>query len=453
MMTKDLNFFNTLKNKKEKFVPINNKKIGMYVCGPTVYDFPHIGNARPLVVFDVLFRLLQNTYGKKKVTYVRNITDIDDKIIESSRKNKKNIKELTETITKSFHEDCKYLNCLNPTFEPKATEHIQDMIKMISNLLKNNHAYENEKHVYFSVSSFKNYGKLSNKNSEQLIAGSRVEVSKYKKDPLDFVLWKPSEKNDPGWNSPWGRGRPGWHLECSVMSEKFLGKQFDIHGGGLDLVFPHHENEIAQSCCANKNEKFANYWLHNGFVTFDKEKMSKSIGNIVTINKLRQNINGQVIRLSLLSTHYKQPLDWNEKLINESQNTLDKWYTQFEKVNPVELEENVLKPLYEDLNTPEYITKLHSLFDESSKGSKSSKSKFISACQQIGLLQEDKKSWENFKKSKVKVDKNFINQKIQDRNEARKKGNYKLADELRKELEANGILIEDKENKTIWKYK
>jgi len=452
-MTKDLNFFNTLKNKKEKFVPINNKKIGMYVCGPTVYDFPHIGNARPLVVFDVLFRLLQNTYGKKKVTYVRNITDIDDKIIESSRKNKKNIKELTETITKSFHEDCKYLNCLNPTFEPKATEHIQDMIKMISNLLKNNHAYENEKHVYFSVSSFKNYGKLSNKNSEQLIAGSRVEVSKYKKDPLDFVLWKPSEKNDPGWNSPWGRGRPGWHLECSVMSEKFLGKQFDIHGGGLDLVFPHHENEIAQSCCANKNEKFANYWLHNGFVTFDKEKMSKSIGNIVTINKLRQNINGQVIRLSLLSTHYKQPLDWNEKLINESQNTLDKWYTQFEKVNPVELEENVLKPLYEDLNTPEYITKLHSLFDESSKGSKSSKSKFISACQQIGLLQEDKKSWENFKKSKVKVDKNFINQKIQDRNEARKKGNYKLADELRKELEANGILIEDKENKTIWKYK
>ena len=312
-MNKNLNLFNTLSNKKEKFTPLNNNKVGMYVCGPTVYDFPHIGNARPLVVFDVLFRLLQNLYGKNKVSYVRNITDIDDKIIESSKKNKKSIKELTETITKSFHEDCKYLNCLRPTFEPKATDHIKGMINMVSNLLKNKHAYENGKHVYFSVSSFKKYGTLSNKNSDQLVAGSRVEVSKYKKDPLDFVLWKPSDEKDPGWDSPWGRGRPGWHLECSVMSEKFLGKQFDIHGGGLDLVFPHHENEIAQSCCANKTENFANYWLHNGFVTFDKEKMSKSIGNIVTINKLRKNVNGQVVRLALLSSHYQPTLHWNEK--------------------------------------------------------------------------------------------------------------------------------------------
>ncbi|MBO6491873.1 MAG: cysteine--tRNA ligase, partial [Pelagibacteraceae bacterium] len=256
-MTENLNFFNTLSKKKEKFVPINKKKIGMYVCGPTVYDFPHIGNARPLVVFDVLFRLLKKIYGENEITYVRNITDVDDKIIESSKKNKKSINELTETITKSFHEDCRYLYCLNPTFEPKATEHIKEMIGMVSNLLKNNHAYENKNHVYFSVSSFKKYGKLSNKNSEQLVAGSRVEVSEYKKDPLDFVLWKPSDEKDPGWDSPWGRGRPGWHLECSVMSEKFLGKQFDIHGGGLDLVFPHHENEIAQSCCANKTENFA----------------------------------------------------------------------------------------------------------------------------------------------------------------------------------------------------
>ena len=451
-MTKNLNFFNTLSNKKEKFVPINNNKLGMYVCGPTVYDFPHIGNARPLVVFDVLFRLLQSLYGKNKVTYIRNITDIDDKIIESSKKNKKSINELTETITKSFHEDCRYLNCLKPTFEPKATDHIKEMIDMISNLLKNNHAYENEKHVYFSVSSFKKYGKLSNKNSEQLVAGSRVEISKYKKDPLDFVLWKPSEENDPGWNSPWGRGRPGWHLECSVMSEKFLGKQFDIHGGGLDLVFPHHENEIAQSCCANKTEKFANYWLHNGFVTFNKAKMSKSIGNIVAINKLRKNVNGQVVRLALLSSHYKQPLDWNDKLIKESQNTLEKWYGQFEIVKQEKLNEEVLKPLQEDLNTPEYIAKLHSLFEESSKGDKSSKIKFLSACQQIGLL-EDKQSWEDFKKSKVKVDEVYINQKIKDRNEARKKGNYKMADTLRKELEDNGVIIEDKQNKTIWKYK
>ena len=451
-MTKNLNFFNTLSNKKEKFVPINNSKVGMYVCGPTVYDFPHIGNARPLVVFDVLFRLLQSLYGKNKVTYVRNITDIDDKIIESSKKNKKSIKELTESVTDSFHEDCKYLNCLNPTFEPKATEHIKGMINMVTNLLKNNHAYESEKHIYFSVSSFKKYGKLSNKNSEQLIAGSRVEVSKYKKNPLDFVLWKPSSENDPGWDSPWGRGRPGWHLECSVMSEKFLGKKFDIHGGGLDLVFPHHENEIAQSCCANKTENFANYWLHNGFVTYDKGKMSKSIGNIVTIKKLRENVNGEVVRLALLSSHYKQPLDWNEKLINESQNTLEKWHSQFEKVDPEELKDDVLKSLQEDLNTPEYITKLHSLFEQSSKGNKSDKIKFLSACQQIGLL-EDKKSWEYFKKSKVKIDQKFVNKKIKDRNMARKKGNYKLADTLRKELEDKGVIIEDKQNKTTWKYK
>ena len=452
-MTKNLNLFNTLSRKKEKFVPINNNKIGMYVCGPTIYDFPHIGNARPLVVFDVLYRLLLKLYAKNKITYVRNITDIDDKIIESSKKNKTTIKELTETITTSFHEDCKYLNCLQPNFEPRATEHIQEMISMVDNLIKNKNAYENSKHVYFSVSSFKDYGKLSNKNSEELVAGSRVEVSKFKKDPLDFVLWKPSESNDPGWDSPWGRGRPGWHLECSVMSEKFLGKQFDIHGGGLDLVFPHHENEIAQSCCANKTDNFANYWLHNGFVTFDKEKMSKSLGNIVTINKLRENINGQVVRLALLSSHYKQPLDWNEKLINESQNTLDKWYGQYEKVESEELQDDVLKPLMEDLNTPEYITKLHHLYDESLKGNKSSKIKFLTACKLIGLLEDDKQSWENFKKSKVKINENFINQKIKDRNNARKKGDYKLADVIRKELEDNGVTIEDSQNETTWKYK
>ena len=452
-MTKNFNLSNTLSNKKEKFVPINNNKVGMYVCGPTVYDFPHIGNARPLVVFDVLFRLLKKIYGKNKITYVRNITDIDDKIIESSKKNNKSTKELTETITTSFHKDCKYLNCLEPSFEPKATQHIKEMITMVTNLINNKNAYENEKHVYFSVSSFEEYGKLSNKNQKELNAGSRVEISKHKKDPLDFILWKPSEANDPGWDSPWGRGRPGWHLECSVMSEKFLGKKFDIHGGGLDLVFPHHENEIAQSRCANKTSNFANYWLHNGFVTFDKEKMSKSMGNIVAINKLRENINGQVVRLALLSSHYKQPLDWNEKLIQESQNTLDKWYGQFEKTDSEELQDKVLNPLLEDLNTPEYISKLHLLYDESSKGNKSSKVKFLTACKLIGLLEEEKQTWENFKKSKAKVDENFINQKIMDRNNARKEGNYKLADTIRKELETNGVVIKDKKDKTTWKYK
>ena len=450
---KELKIFNSLTRKKENFAPISKDKIGMYICGPTVYDYPHIGNARPLVVFDVLYRLLKKIYGINKVTYVRNITDIDDKIIESSKKNSKSIGELTKTITKSFHEDCKYLNCLEPSFEPKATEHIKEMISMVTNLIKNKHAYVKERHVYFSVSSFKEYGKLSNKNSEELVAGSRVEVSKYKKDPLDFVLWKPSEIDDPGWDSAWGRGRPGWHLECSVMSEKFLGKKFDIHGGGLDLIFPHHENEIAQSCCANKIDNFANYWVHNGFVTFDKEKMSKSLGNIVAIHKLRENINGQVVRLALLSSHYKQPLDWNEKLIKESQNTLNKWYNHFEKTDSVEFQEDILDPLLEDLNTPEYIAKLHLLYDESSKGDKSSKVKFLSACQLIGLLEEDKESWESFKKSKVYVDENFINKKIKDRNKARKEKNYKLADTIRKELENNGVVIEDKQDQTNWKYK
>jgi Cysteinyl-tRNA synthetase len=260
-------------------------------------------------------------------------------------------------------------------------------------------------------------------------------------------------EKDPGWHSPWGRGRPGWHLECSVMSEKFLGKQFDIHGGGIDLIFPHHENEIAQSCCANRTEKFVNYWLHNGFVTINKEKMSKSIGNIVTINKLKETVNGQVVRLALLSSHYKQPLDWNEKLIMESQNTLNKWYSQFEEINYEELNDDIIKPLQEDLNTPEYIAKLHSLYDSSSKGDKSSKLKFLSGCKQIGLLEENKQTWENFKKIKSKVDVNFIEQKIKDRNNARNKGDYKLADTIRNELENNGVIIEDKQNKTIWKYK
>ena len=396
-MTNNLNIFNTLSNKREKFVPITKDKVGMYVCGPTVYDFPHIGNARPLVVFDVLFRLLKKIYGDNKVTYVRNITDIDDKIIETSKNKKISIDKLTKTISDSFNKDCIYLNCLKPNFEPKATDNIKEMINMVSNLIKNNHAYENKKHVYFSVSSFKEYGKLSNKDSKELIAGSRIEVSKFKKDPLDFVLWKPSDDADPGWESPWGRGRPGWHLECSVMGEKFLGKHFDIHGGGLDLIFPHHENEIAQSCCSNKTSKFANYWLHNGFVTFDKVKMSKSIGNIVTIKNLSEKINGQVVRLALLSSHYKQPLVWSEKLINESQNILNKWYTQFEKCDLNEIDEDVTEPLLEDLNTPEYISKLHSLYDDSSKGSKTAKIKFLKACNLIGLLEENKESWENFK--------------------------------------------------------
>ena len=280
-MNQDIFLSNSLGNKKEKFNPIDPKNIGMYVCGPTVYDDPHIGNARPLIVFDILFKVLKCKYGHKSVTYVRNITDIDDKIIKSSEEKKISITELTTNVTKKFHEDCNYLNCEPPTYEPKATENIELMIDMINELIKSQFAYENEKHVYFKVKKFEDYGKLSNKNIDDLIAGSRIEPSDKKQSPEDFVLWKPSINNEPSWDSPWGKGRPGWHLECSAMSKKYLGNTFDIHGGGRDLIFPHHENEIAQSVCANKTKKFANYWVHNNFITMSKEKMAKSQGNIL----------------------------------------------------------------------------------------------------------------------------------------------------------------------------
>ncbi len=456
-MNKHLNFFNTLSNKKEKFVPINNNKIGLYVCGPTVYDFPHIGNARPLVVFDVLFRLIQKLYGK--VTYVRNITDIDDKILEASKNKKISINELTKNITKSFHEDCTYLMCLQPNFEPRATEHIKEMINMVSNLIKNKHAYLNEKHVYFSVSSYKEYGKLSNKNSEELLAGARVEVSKYKKDPLDFVLWKPSDKEDPGWDSPWGRGRPGWHLECSAMSEKYLGKQFDIHGGGLDLVFPHHENEIAQSCCSNKTKSFANYWLHNGFVTVNKEKMSKSKGNVLKINSFKEKYSGQTLRLALLSAHYRQPLDYNDKLLKDCNDVLNKWYQVYLPIKDyTEIPEEIWLPLLDDLNTPGYIANLHKLFDKAINGTEKDKKLFNAACNLIGFLSEKKENWVLTQKIRVWGDdiekmEEKINKKINLRNKARENKDFKEADRMRKELLEEGIIIEDKDGKTTWRVK
>ena len=310
-----LQISNSLTRKKDLFKPINEKKVSMYVCGPTVYSNPHVGNARSLIVFDLLFRVLINLYGKKNIFYVRNITDVDDKIIEVSREKGVSIDKLTSEVTKIFHENTKDLNCLSPTIEPKATDHIKEMIDMISSLIEKKLAYISKDHVYFLISEFKNYGKLSNKKLDDLIAGSRVEISKLKKNSLDFILWKPALSGEPGWDSPWGRGRPGWHLECSVMSEKYLGKNFDIHGGGLDLLFPHHENEIAQSCSNNSSNILANYWIHNGFVTMKKEKMSKSLGNIETISDVLKRYSGQVIRLALLSAHYKQPLEWNETLL------------------------------------------------------------------------------------------------------------------------------------------
>ena len=452
-MNRDIHLSNSLGNKKEKFEPLDKKNIGMYVCGPTVYDDPHIGNARPIVVFDILFKVLKCKYGKKFVTYVRNITDIDDKIINSSKEKNISISELTEKIIKTFHDDCDYLNCEQPDHEPKATENIQLMIEMIKELISKDYAYESENHVYFKVKNFKDYGKLSNKNLEDLIAGSRVDVSENKSNPEDFVLWKPSSEDEPSWSSPWGNGRPGWHLECSVMSKKYLGDNFDIHGGGRDLIFPHHENEIAQSVCAN-NKKFANYWVHNGFITISKEKMSKSQGNILKINSFKQKYNGQVLRLALMSSHYKQPLDWTDKLMDECYRTLDKWYSCYFKLNKrVLIDDEDLMPLYDDLNTPGYISVLHKLFDKAKSGNDKDKEKFNAACNFIGLLGQSKEEWLSFKKNKIEISEKEIILMIDQRNDARDNKNYNLADKIRKELSDKGVLIEDKDGKTTWKIK
>jgi len=450
MMNKDIFLTNNLSNTKEKFVPIDEKNVGMYVCGPTVYDDPHIGNARPIVIFDILFKVLKSKFSK--VTYVRNITDVDDKIIKASNEKKISISDLTETVIKSFTEDCDYLNCEKPTQQPKATEHIDLMIVMISELIKKGFAYENNKHVYFEVKKFDDYGQLSNKKLEELIAGSRIEVSDNKKNSEDFVLWKPSLENEPSWDSPWGKGRPGWHLECSAMSKKFLGNEFDIHGGGIDLIFPHHENEIAQSRCANDTKVFANYWLHNAFITMSNEKMAKSQGNILKIKDFRNKVSGQVLRLALISAHYKQPLDWNDKLLEDCQNTIDKWYNVYLASNK-ELDNETIQPLYDDINTPGYIANLHKLYDKASKGNDEDKQIFNSACNFIGLLQETKEEWLNFKKGKVDISEAEIENKIKLRIKARADKNYKEADNIRDYLLDKGVLIEDKDGKTIWKFK
>ena len=446
----DIFLTNNLTNKKEQFVPRDKKKIGMYVCGPTVYDDPHIGNARPLVIFDILFRVLKEKFSN--VTYVRNITDIDDKIIKSSEEQNISTKDLTERVSKNFLDDCKFLNCEDPTHQPKATEHIDLMIKMINELIDKGFAYANNKHVYFEVKKFSDYGKLSNKKIEDLIAGSRVEVSDNKKNSEDFVLWKPSKTNEPSWDSPWGKGRPGWHLECSAMSKKFLGNEFDIHGGGIDLIFPHHENEIAQSRCANETKVFANYWVHNAFITMSNEKMAKSQGNILKIKDFKKKISGQVLRLALMSAHYKQPLDWNDKLLNDCYNTIDKWYSVYtSEIKSIKISDEILKPLYEDLNTPGYIAKLHQLFEKANNGE--DKELFISACKFVGLLNENSQQWQNYKKNNASINETEIKEKIDLRNKARENKDYEKADEIRDELLDKGVLIEDKDGKTIWKFK
>jgi cysteinyl-tRNA synthetase len=397
---------------------------------------------------------LKSKYGHDKITYIRNITDVDDKIIKSSKEKNISILDLTNNIIAEFNDDCNYLNLENPSKQPKATEHIDLMIEMINSLINKGFAYEANNHVYFEVSKFSDYGKLSNKKLEDLIAGSRVEVSKNKKKSEDFVLWKPSINDEPFWDSPWGKGRPGWHLECSAMSKKYLGNVFDIHGGGIDLIFPHHENEIAQSRCVNDTKVFANYWVHNAFITMSNEKMAKSTGNILKIKDFKDNIDGQVLKLALMSAHYKQPLDWNEKLLEDCKNTIDKWYEVYKVVKDKSvLNEDILSPLYDDLNTPGYIANLHKLYDKALKGNDADKNLFVTACNFIGILNKTKEEWLEFKKKKLSITEADILKKIELRNKAREDKDYKQADLIRDELLDKGVLIEDKDGKTVWKFK
>ena len=446
-----MQLYNTISRTKEKFVPLDTHNVRLYVCGPTVYDYPHVGNARPLIVFDVLFRVLREIYGKDSVQYVRNITDIDDKIIETAKKNNISINELTNKVTKDFHSDCNFLNCLTPSVEPKATDHINEMIELTTKLLELNFAYIVQDHVYFEVSKFDSYGKLSNKKIIDLVAGARVEISDLKKNPADFVLWKPSSVDEPGWDSPWGRGRPGWHLECSAMAKKYLGTEFDIHAGGLDLIFPHHENEIAQSVCAHKTKVLANFWMHNGYVTVNKEKMSKSLGNFITINELKNKYDGQVVRLAMLSTHYRQPFDWNEKNLETSYMTLNKWY-EFYSDQDNKLDLGTLEVLADDLNTPMFISKMHSLYKDAVNGNKNAGQQLSDACKLLGLFDKNLASWNNIKTSKS-ITAEEIENLIQERKVARDNKNFSRSDEIRDLLIAKGIVIEDNQGKTSWKYK
>ena len=446
-----LKIYNTLRREKEEFIPLNKNSVGMYVCGPTVYDEPHIGNARPLIIFDLVYRILIKNFGKNKVNYVRNITDIDDKIIQRANELKINISELTRTVTDIFLTDCKYLNCLIPNNQPKATDNIAGMIQMIENLLAKKFAYIKDGNVYFNVNKFKDYGKLSNKNPKELISGSRVEISELKNNPLDFVLWKPSKDKEPFWESPWGNGRPGWHIECSVMSEKYLGKEFDLHCGGLDLIFPHHENEIAQSICANDSSLFAKYWMHNGYVTVDGKKMSKSDGNFITINNLKNNFNGQVVRLSILGTHYRQPLDWNLKILDTNKKILENWYS-FYSPNEDEISNELFNILLDDLNSPKFITSIHSLYNKAKTGDPTAKKDLNSALKFLGLFNENQEQF-NILRKKSKLDVSEIKKLVEQRNLARKDKDFKKADIIRLDLEKNGILIEDLNDKTHWKHK
>lgn len=447
-----LHLYNTATKTKEPFKPIDAQNVRMYVCGPTVYDFAHIGNARPVVVFDVLYRLLQRFYPT--VTYVRNITDVDDKINAAALKNGEEIKVLTTRTTAYYHEDMQAINALPPTHEPRATDHITDMINMIQNLIDSGFAYANAGHVLFRVRNYKHYGNLARKNSDELQAGARVEVAPYKEDAGDFVLWKPSTDNLPGWDSPWGRGRPGWHIECSAMSKAFLGDVFDIHGGGIDLVFPHHENENAQSCCANSTERMANFWMHNGHLMVNGSKMSKSLGNFFTVRDLLKDAPGEAIRFALLSTHYRQPLDFTNDALCAAKTTLDRFYKAIAFANDaVDVDGVVLEALNDDLNTPLAISYLHELasnvFKTEGKEQQIFSAKLKASSQLLGLLYQNPEAW--FQSGSSVLSSAQIETMIQERAEAKKNKNFSKADDIRKNLMENGVLLEDSPQGTTWR--
>ncbi len=461
-----LKLYNTLARRKEVFEPLDPKNVRMYVCGPTVYDYAHIGNARPVIVFDVLFRLLRHLAargewdggkGQTKVTYVRNITDVDDKINARSAEEGVPIRELTERTAKQFHDDIAALGVLPPTVEPRATEHIDEMKTLIEELVAKGHAYVAQDHVLFDVPSMPDYGRLSNRSLDEMEAGARVEVAPYKKDPMDFVLWKPSKPGEPSWPSPCGinaPGRPGWHIECSAMAGKHLGDVFDIHGGGIDLVFPHHENEVAQSRCAHGTDVMARYWMHNGFLQVEGEKMSKSLGNFITIHELLDTDKfggrrwpGEVLRLAMLMTHYRQPLDFTVRSLEVAERLLSQWYRKIADVEAVptsDWADDVEDALADDLNTPGAITRLHAAADcITEDGETDAPARFKAAANAMGLLERTEAEWRAQAEKRVGVDKDRVSELIESRLCARSAKNFEEADRIRDELAAMGIALKD----------
>ena len=442
-----LKLFNTLSKKKEIFTPVDANNIRMYVCGPTLYNNPHIGNFRPIVIFDILFRLLQNIYEENKVTYVRNITDIDDKIINTSKELGISAEELVKKFKKTFREDLVSLNILEPTKEPSATEYIDQMVTMISDLISKGYAYESNKHVLFESKKYKDYGKLSRLSPKDIISGARVEIADYKKNPEDFVLWKPSKDSEPFWESPWGKGRPGWHMECSAMSYEILGSNFDIHGGGIDLIFPHHENEIAQSTCFH-GEQTAQVWMHNGFVNFSGEKMSKSLGNIATVNDLLGTYSGDVIKYALLTSHYRQPLEFSDDLLNSAVSILEKWsdFQNWQTDNSLGYDKQFMDYLHDDLNTPGCLMRLQQIFNLIKKDPENQelKSHFVNGLHLIGLKP-------TITKKELKIDINYIENMISQRSSAKENKDFVKADEIRNALQKQGIILEDSVEGTKWK--